>query len=127
MEINKPSLNSKLNSIRQAMDVDVCGVDIDSIQEQGKRLSALIGLSAECKAEARKKLDAALLIAINSLDSKKYSPSVLLKIASAMCADEASVYEYADRLNAGITHQLDYFRTLISLHKEELSTSLRHV
>lgn len=119
------TLKDKLNSIRALIDADVTGVDIDSLVEKGKQLSQMIGLSAECKAASKKELENARIGAIISIENKGYSPSVLLKIADAMCADEIAQYEYADRLNAGITHQLDYYRTVISLHKTELENSLK--
>jgi hypothetical protein len=123
--VTKPTLNQKLNSIRTCIDSDVTGCDIDTIVEKGKSLAQMMGLSAECKAEAKKNLENRLLIAVHELGSKSYPPSVLLRVANAMCADEAAAFEYADRLNAGITHQLDYYRTVISLHKCELENSLK--
>lgn len=119
------TLKEKLNSIRALIDADVTGVDIDSLIEKGKKLSQMIGLSAECKAASKKELESARIAAIIQIENKHYSPSVMLKIADAMCADELAQYEYADRLNAGITHQLDYYRTVISLHKTELETSMK--
>lgn len=121
------TLKQKLNSIRALVDADVSDVDIESLIEKGKKLTQMIGLSAECKAQARKELEKKRMIAIIELEKKDYSPSVLLKVADAMCADELATFEYADRLNAGITHQLDYYRTIISLHKTELETSLRNL
>lgn len=121
----KPTLKSKLNSLRVLIDADVTNVDIDSLIEKGKQLAQAIGLAAECKAEARKELDNARLAAIIQIENKDYSPSVMLKIAESMCADEVSVFEYADRLNAGIGHALDYYRTVISLHKTEIENSLK--
>jgi len=123
--MEKPTLKTKLNSIRALIDQDISGCDIDTVIEKGKALASMIGLSAECKAEARKAADNRLLIAINELSSRDYSPSVLLKIAGAMCADENAAFEYADRLNAGIAHQLDFYRSVISLHGKELENSLK--
>lgn len=120
------TLKEKLDSIRVALDADVTGVDIESVVEKGKALAQLIGLSAECKAEARHALEQARLNAILHHQQTK-SPMVLLKMAEADCADQVKDFEYAERLNAGITHQLDFYRSVISLHKEELSTSMRHV
>jgi len=122
-----PTLKEKLNSIRALVDVDVTGVVIDDIVEHGKKLIAMMGLSSECKAAAKKELDNALLAALITIENKKYSPSVQLKIAGAMCADENAEFEYADRLNAAITHQVEYLRSVISLHKQELHTSLQQI
>lgn len=119
------TLSEKLDFIRQTIDEDVTGCDIESVVEKGKALAQLVGLSAECKAEARKALERKRLIEIQFLQVDKVSPSVMLKMADAACADEISQYEYADRLNAGITHQLDYYRSVLSLHKTELETSMK--
>lgn len=84
----------KLQAIRGLVEVDTSGCTVDDVEEHGKRLAAMIGLSAETMAQAE-------------------------------CAEESAVYDYADRLNAGITHQLDFYRTVISKYKEELRTSMQ--
>jgi hypothetical protein len=128
MTVNsQPSLKDKLNSIRSLVDADVRDVDITCVIDKGLQLTQMIGLSSECKAEAKKEVENALLAAIIKIENNKYPPSVMLKIANAMCADELDIFEYADRLNAGITHQLDYLRSVISLHKTELDTSTRQI
>jgi hypothetical protein len=119
------TLKEKMDSIRAALDADVTGVDIDSLVEKGKALAQLIGLSAECKAEAKAKLEKARLHALLIHDTKKRTPTIIMKYVEADCANEISDFEYADRLNAGITHQLDYYRSVISLHKTELENSLK--
>lgn len=115
----------KLQSIRALIEVDLSGVHIDHVEEHGKRLAAIIGLSAETMAEAKKRLDLRLLQAIKQLEGKDYPPSVLLKLAQAECAEEAAIYDYADRLNAGITHQLDFYRSVMSKYKVELENSMK--
>lgn len=114
------TLREKLAYIRQQMDVDVKDVDIQSVVNKGIELSQLIGLSAECKGESRKLLENARLIAIKSLTGQKLTPSLVLKMADGACAEQLEVFEYADRINAGLVHQLDLIRTVISLHKQEL-------
>lgn len=119
------TLKEKLDFIRESIDKDLMGCVIEDVVEQGKCLAQLIGLSAECKAEAKRQLEKARVLAVASLSGRKLSPSVLLKLADSECADQLYNFEYADRLNAGITHQLDYYRTVISLHKTELETSMK--
>lgn len=119
------SLKEKLNSIRALIDADVSNVDIDSVINKGHQLSQIFGLSAECEGEARTALNKARRIALIELEKKNYPPSVLLKIAEAMCEEETAQVEYSDRLNAAITHQLDFYRSVISLHKAELENSLK--
>lgn len=118
------TLQQKLNAIRECLDKDITGCDIETVVEKGKALSQLIGLSSECKAEARKNLERARLVAIKALQDNKVGPMVLLRMSDAVCADEVATLEYADRLNAGITHQLDFYRSAISLHKTEVQTAL---
>lgn len=119
------TLIEKLQAIRAEVERDLTGHSIDELEEHGKRLASLFGLSAETMAEAKKLMDRKLLQAIQGNKGNDYPPSVLLKISQAQCAEEAAVYDYADRLNAGITHQLDFYRTVISKYKAELENSMR--
>lgn len=119
------TLTERLDFVRSCIDKDVTGCDIETVVEKGKELSQLIGLSAECKSEARQLLERARLDAIKELAKLGYTPSLVLKMADGICADYIGTFEYADRLNAGITHQLDYYRSVISLHKTELENSLK--
>lgn len=121
----KISIGAKLKAIRDLVEVDVSDCDVDDVEKHGKRLAAIIGLSAETMADAKKRLDLRLLQAIKQLEGKNYPPSVLLKLAQAECAEEAATYDYADRLNAGITHQLDFYRSVLSKYKAELENSLK--
>lgn len=119
------TITNKLNFIRKLVDLDLSDCEINDVETHGKRLAAAIGLSAETMAQAKKQLDLRLLQAIKQLEGNNYPPSVLLKLAQAECAEEAATYDYADRLNAGISHQLDYYRTCISKYKSELENSLK--
>lgn len=119
------TLASKLKAIRDLVDLDLSNLEINDVEAHGKRLASIIGLSAETMAQAKKQLDLRLLQAIKQLEGNNYPPSVLLKLAQAECAEEAATYDYADRLNAGISHQLDYYRTCISKYKSELENSLK--
>lgn len=119
------NLTEKLEAIRKLLDVNTTDVDIESVVNHGKELASMIGLSAECKAEAKRNLERARLIAIKSRMNEGIGPSLLLRMADATCHDELYQFEYADRLNAGITHQLDFIRSVISLHKMELETSMK--
>lgn len=114
-----------LKAIREVVDTDTSGADIDSVVECGKKLASMCGLSAQTMAAAKKRLESKRLVAIQSLEGKGYPPSVMLKMADAMCGEQLALYDYADRLNAAISHQLDYYRTVISLYKTELENSLK--
>lgn len=121
-----PTLAEKLTSIRGLLDVNTSDVDTDSIAGHAQDLAAMIGLSAECKADARRRMEEARLIALKALiGDKKVTPSILLKMADGAISEEIKVFEYADRLNAGITHKLDLMRSIISLRKTEIENSMR--
>lgn len=119
------NIEANLKSIREVVDIDVIGCDIDSVVEQGKKLASMMGLSSECMAAAQRHLQNARLKAIKEMEGRGYQSSILLKMADGHCGIEIATYEYADRLNAAITHQLDYYRTIISLYKCELENSLK--
>jgi hypothetical protein len=119
------NIEANLKSIREVVDTNVVGCDIESVVEQGKKLASIMGLSAECMAAAQRHLQEARLKAIKELGNQNYQPSILLKMADGQCGIELAIYEYADRLNASITHQLDYYRTVISLHKSEMENSMK--
>lgn len=121
----KDSIEANLAAIRKVVDTDVTGCDIDTIVEQGKKLASIMGLSAEVMGAAQKHLQLARKKALKELESKGISPSVMIKMADGDAAMELAMYDYADRLNAAITHQLDYYRSVISLYKSELENSIK--
>lgn len=114
------TLNEKLNVIRKVVDTELCE-DIDSAIGLATQISGIIGLSAECKAQAKKQLELARLRALQELRGEDYPPSIMSKAMDSHCSSELATYEYADRLNAAITHQLDMIRTIISYRKEEMA------
>jgi len=121
----QPTIGEKLKAIRELVEMDLSQSDIDSLEGHGKRLAAIIGLSAETMAQAKKQYQKALLAALNGLKDSSNSASIIMKMAQASCAEEEAIMDYADRLNAGISHQLDYYRTCISKYKSELENSLK--
>jgi hypothetical protein len=121
----QPTIGEKLKAIRDLVEVDLSEEHIDVLEAHGKRLAAIVGLSAETMAHSKKLYQASLLKAINGLKDSGLSPSVMMKTAQAQCGEDEAVMDYADRLNAGITHQLDFYRTVISKYKAELENSLK--
>lgn len=119
------TIGEKLKAIRALVEIDLTDAPVDEVERHGKSLAAIFGLSAETMAQAKKQLDIRLLKAIQDNQDKGFTPTVLLKIAQAECAEEAATYDYADRLNAGITHQLDFYRSVISKYKAELENTMK--
>lgn len=125
MKQSHDQIEKNLGAIRALVDVDLTGCHVDDVVEHGKRLSAMMGLSAECMAAAQRRLQEARLLAIKRYQAEHFPPTVLLKMADGECALEHALYDYADRLNAAISHQVDFFRTVISKYKVELETATR--
>lgn len=123
----KKKTRSDLKYIRDILDQDIVDVDITSQQNKGYHLTQCVGLAAACKANARKILEQTKLIKYAELKDQKLPPSVLLKVIEMQCADELALYEFSDRINAGISHALDMIRTAISLYKEELKNQMNGV
>lgn len=119
------SLREKMIAIRELLDVPTKEYALESLVTHAQDLAAMIGLSAEVKSDARRNLENARLAALKMSMDNKVSTNILLKMADGACADQLAQYEYADRLNAAITHQLDLIRSVISLRKTELETSMR--
>lgn len=123
--MTKQEVDSNLKLIRDVIDTDPSGCDIDTVAELGKKLSSVMGLAAECQSQAQGLLKRANLIAIEQLRSEKLPPSILMRVVDATCADDIARYEYACRISAGISHKLDYLRSVISLYKTELENSFK--
>lgn len=114
------TLTEKLEHLRQLMDTNLKELPIEEVILHAKELVCNMGLSAECKSEAKQELEEARLASLRSwIGNKKLGPMILLKMVEGECAEKVRQFEYADRLNAGITHSLDLIRTIISYEKQE--------
>ena len=127
-------LATKMNSIREALDAPVSydqetgeatQANIDLVQDKLIKLSSLLGLSAECMAQARKELRNKELEVLAEIQSQisKTPASIVGKLLSAKTGQEESVLLYADRLNSALVHSIDGLRTIISKYKSELEQS----
>lgn len=111
-----------LNFIRSVLDSDVIDCDITTVDNKLKKLTQLLGSSAEANASAKKILLKKELEILRENKDSGLSPSVLNNLLKAECFDESSLLEYADRLNSGLVHAIDGLRSSISLYKQELSS-----
>lgn len=126
------SLKENLAFIRQVLDEDTSHNDIEAVNQKLHCLIQLQGLAGEMKAEAKKQLADATLIAIVELQkmeegkpaAQKMGASIMMKMAEAKCSQELKVYTYADRLCAGISHGIEGLRSILSFQKEEISMSM---
>lgn len=120
----KEETSQALNAIRKAIDADVIDADIVMVQNKMLGLTQLIGLSAEAKATAKKLLHIKETQVLYAMD-KELSPSVQVRKLNAECFEELALLEYADRLNAALTHSIDALRSVISFRKTEIENSLK--
>lgn len=123
--MNKPELEKNLNIIKSEIERYVDPAVIIDVQEKLNKLTNLSGLSAECCKEAEAILGYAKRGIIERERGSDLSASILkMKIESELY-EEISLYTYADRLNAAITHSQDSLRTMISLYKSELISAMK--
>lgn len=116
----KEEITRALNAIREVLDADIIGGDIESVDNKLKKITQLTGLSAETVASAEKILRQKELESFKSNLPKGYSASNLNGLIKAETGEEIALLAYADRLNAALSHSMDGLRTSISLYKEEL-------
>jgi len=124
MEV-KEKIKSNLKAIRLIMDRSIIDTDIISVQNKLMDLVQVVSLSAECKASSRKLLEEKRLVNLKICENDSLPASILMKKIDAMCSDELALFEYADRINAGLTHILDALRSVISLYKVELENNMK--
>ena len=120
-----------LNEVRKVIDRDTHN-DIELVRDKVIQLAMVAGLAAECQAGAKKRFDNAVLAATQRLikeneqkeKANRIGPSILLDMAKRGCSEESALYEYAQRISAGLSHSLEGLRSVISLYKTELQNSL---
>lgn len=120
-----------LNAIREVIDRDTQN-DIELVRDKVIQLAMIAGLAAECQASAKKRFDNAVLAVTQRMieenekkeKADKIGPSILLDMAKRESSEEAALYEYAQRISAGLSHSLEGLRSVLSLYKTELQNSL---
>lgn len=101
---------------------------ITPLIELGAQLSQHIAFTGGEVARLKKtylvKKKAAYHEAMNKLkaEGKEVAPSLVKDYVGTMVAEQEEQWMLADRLNAAMTHQLDFVRTCISALKTEMQT-----
>lgn len=93
--------------------------------ERGNDLESYLALSSKLLADAKYWRDQYMNSAITetvkeALSEGGWSASVINKKIDSLCKEFNYLVNWATRLNATITHQLDFLRSIISKHKTEL-------
>lgn len=124
--MNAEKIKDNLSLLCTLIEEPVDREDMGGVVEKGLRLSEMIALGATCESIAKMRADEAyrdqILLVSKSEASKSLSSTAVLKVAQGNASKEFALYEYAVRLNRSASHVLDYLRSVISLHKEELNS-----
>ena len=125
------TLEEKLDQLHQHLDTPYNPDDIESIKHKLDKLNNLGGFAALCKADAREELERKKLEALMDIEAdekqRKLPPTIKMQLVNGMASYELRNYEYADRLNAGLSHCIEGIRSRLSLYKSELENSLHEV
>lgn len=118
-------LRASLKHIRETLDSDVMDSDILNVQNKLIALTQLTGLASECKGTAKKLLEVARLKAFMQVKEEGTTGNLAMTQINGLCANEAGLYEYTDRICSSITTSCDSLRSVVSLYKSEMENSLK--
>lgn len=122
--MNKQEIETNLALIKIELEREVDTLNITDVQNKLMSLTSYSGLSAETMRYSRSLVLKRQKDVLEDLKEEKLNPSILkMKIESELW-EEISLHTYADRINAAITHSCDSLRTVISLYKAEMQSSL---
>jgi hypothetical protein len=118
-------VKQSLDLIRVLLDSDVSDSTIIEKEAKLLKVSQSSGLAAECKSEAKRLLRAKEVeVLIEIMDGAPNTPaSIKTAVLKAKCGNEEALYEYAGRINAFISHNIESLRSVISLYKSEMEHS----
>lgn len=119
--MNSETLKQELDTIADACQQQQDTSNIEAVLEHGMYLSSQLPRVASIKADALKFQRAAELIKIDFYREYWKSPMVLNKLVAASTGEEQALVELADSVFSSIKHQMDFYRSVISKYKEELS------
>lgn len=131
MEHDKSYLALKKNcdAVRKVIEQEVLQEDPDSLVGKLHDLVNIKGLSANNLANARilwsEALEFFYTVQMNEDGTlpKSIQATVLKELVKAKAGKFESLYEYAERLDKGVSYAIEGLRTMISLYKTELEES----
>jgi hypothetical protein len=96
--------------------------DITIVIERAQMLEGYMALSGKLLADAKyhynEQFESGFVKAMK--DTSKYNASTTNMYLRSLCKDFQYLVDWADRINASCTHQIDFGRTLISKYKAEM-------
>ena len=117
-------IEENLNRIKAELESEVSREDISAIQDKMLRLITFMGLSAEIMRYTKSLVLHKQQHVISANKSGDMSPSILKQYIESELSFELALHSYSERLNAAISHATDSLRSILSLYKTELSTSI---
>ena len=120
--IASPSeIKNELQTIQSFLEVTM-SEDANEAVVRGNDLAVYMARSGKLLADAKihhdRKLRSDIVEQIKSINSM--APSVAVKFTNTLVENESYLVNWATRINASCTHQLDWCRTLISKAKAEM-------
>lgn len=101
------------------------GEDIEGIVGYGMQLAAIISLIGKTLAESKELLNKKELIYMKANEHLWEKPTVLKKLMEGSLAEYYKNVTWADRLSSACTHKMDFYRSVLSKHKEELRMQMQ--
>lgn len=115
-------IKTELQDMQDFLEVEM-SEDVTEAVLRGNTLSVYMARSGKLLADAKihhdRKLRSDIVEQIKSINSM--APSVAVKFTNTLVENESYLVNWATRLNAACTHQLDWCRTIISKAKAEMS------
>ena len=99
--------------------------DPQEVVERGTDLTVYLARSAKMLADAKlilnkQKKDETMDIVRDFIIDQKLSAKVQNALIDGLCRDSQYLVDWLERMNAAITHQLDWCRSVVSKNKEEM-------
>jgi hypothetical protein len=115
-------IKSELIKIQDFLEIEL-SEDVNEAVLRGSTLAVYMARSGKLLADAKihhdRKLRSDIIEQIKSINSM--APSVAVKFTNTLVENESYLVNWATRLNASCTHQLDWCRTIISKAKAEMN------
>ena len=124
INLRMTTIKTSLGKMQAYLESPV-GQEPAELLERIEFLMIMVAKSGQLLAEAKFQQDglinAGLLQAMEDGLDKKLSPSLITKFVSSNAKDINYLVNWADRINASATHQLDAIRSIVSYKKAELN------
>lgn len=124
--ISVESLKAECEQIQSFLEADYPSDNPAACEARGRDLEAYMARTGKMLADAKYYRDKAVSEAINKTvdiaikQGKLWTPTLVNKKVDALVRDHNYMVNWCDRLNRSCTHSLDFIRTLLSKHKEEM-------